>query len=169
MLGLIKYQHNSFHYKKTVNGKSREWKNYELKFSDKWINLPRSGNKNSWKDFFVTNKNRKNCSRNPVGVKMLKMKTHFLNVIWSAIDNFTYAPKNEITFVSYFRRYENLYHTDCANWADFKKKLGIFEHTKIANYILPKKTSNLTFTESVQLLTELFRPKMSPFHKSGNA
>ena len=35
--------------------------------------------------------------------------------IWSAIDNFTYAPEDEITFASYFRRYEDLYNTDSAN------------------------------------------------------
>ena len=43
------------------------------------------------------------------------------NVIWSAIDNFTYASEDEITFASYFRRYKDLNNTDCANWADFKK------------------------------------------------
>ena len=43
------------------------------------------------------------------------------NAIWRAIDNFTYAPEDEITFASYFRRYEDHYNTNCANWADFEK------------------------------------------------
>ena len=34
------------------------------------------------------------------------------NAIWSAIDNFTYASEDEITFASYFRRDEDLYNTD---------------------------------------------------------
>ena len=90
--------------------------------------------------------------------------------IGSAINNFTYAPENEITFASYFRRHEDLYNTDCTNWANFKKvrlllrKLGAVEHTRFVNYILVKKTSDLTFTETVQLLTELFSPKTSLSH-----
>ena len=57
------------------------------------------------------------------------------------------------------------------NWADSKKvrallrKLGTTEHTKFVNYILPCKTSELTFTETVKLLTKLFRLKTSLFHK----
>ena len=94
------------------------------------------------------------------------------NAIWSAIDNFTYAPRDEITFVSYFRRCKDLYNTDCRNWADFKKvrllliKLGAVEHTKFI--YCPKKTSDLTFSEAVQLLTELFSPQ-KVFIKDGNA
>ena len=30
------------------------------------------------------------------------------NAIWSAIDNFIYIPQDEITFTSYFRRYDDL-------------------------------------------------------------
>ena len=62
------------------------------------------------------------------------------NAIWSAVDNFTYAPEDEITFASYFGRYEDLYNTNCANWANSKKvhlllrKLKTVEHTKFVNY-----------------------------------
>lgn len=93
------------------------------------------------------------------------------NAVWSAIDNFTYSPDEDKTFASYFRRYEDLYKIDCENWADFKKvrlllrKLGTTEHTKFVDYILPRKTSDLTFSEAVKLLTELFSPKTSLFHK----
>ena len=57
------------------------------------------------------------------------------------------------------------------NWVDSKKvrlllqKLGTTEHNKFMNYILPCKTSELTFTEAVKLRTELFSPKTSLFHK----
>ena len=43
------------------------------------------------------------------------------DAIWSATDNFTYDPEDEIIFVSYFRKYEDLFKTDCANLANFKK------------------------------------------------
>ena len=39
------------------------------------------------------------------------------------------------------------------------------KHTKFMNYILPRKTSELTFTEVVKLLKEIFRLKTSLFHK----
>ena len=69
------------------------------------------------------------------------------NTILNAIDNFIYALEEGITFSLYFRRYEDLYNTDCANWDDFKKvcllsKLGTVEYTTFGNYILPKKNSN---------------------------
>ena len=68
------------------------------------------------------------------------------NAIWSAIDDFSYAPEDEIKFDSYFRRYEDLYITECANWTDFKKvsllrKWGTVEHIKFVSYIKKKKTA----------------------------
>ena len=39
------------------------------------------------------------------------------------------------------------------------------EHDKLVDYILPQETSDLTFTETVKLLTELFSPKASLFLK----
>ena len=40
------------------------------------------------------------------------------NTNWSAIDNFIYHLDEAITVASYFKRFEDLYATDCANWAD---------------------------------------------------
>ena len=57
------------------------------------------------------------------------------------------------------------------NWAESLKvrllfrKLGTTKHTKFMNYILPRKISELTFTEVVKLLKEFFRLKNSLFHK----
>ena len=65
------------------------------------------------------------------------------NAIWTAIETFTYAPDEDISFESYYRRYEDLYSTDCATWTDSKKvrlllrKLGTTEHTRFVDYILP--------------------------------
>ena len=93
------------------------------------------------------------------------------NTLWSVIENFSYSSEEDVTFASYFRRYEDLYKTDCENWSDSKKirlllsKLCTTEHTKFINYILPRKTWELTFTEVVELLMEFFSPKISLFHK----
>ena len=91
------------------------------------------------------------------------------NVIW--IENFSYSPEEEVTFMRYFKTYEDLYTTDCVNWSDSKKArlllgiLGTTEQTKFINYILPRKASELTFADAVELLMELFSPKKSFFHK----
>ena len=66
---------------------------------------------------------------------------------------------------------EDIYITDCADWTDAKKvwlllrKLETVEHNFV-DYILPKKkTCDLGFLETVQLLSELFSSKTSLFHK----
>ena len=100
-------------------------------------------------------------------------KTNFLfrrTPIWSAIENFAYSPKEDVTFASYFWRYEVLYKTDCGNWSNSKKsrllsKFCTTEHTKFENYILLRKTCELTFTEAVELQIEHFSPKTLLFHK----
>ena len=43
------------------------------------------------------------------------------DAIENAIAEFNYMPEEEVTFSSYFRRYEDLYKVDCANWSDHKK------------------------------------------------
>ena len=66
-----------------------------------------------------------------------------LDAIVNAIAEFNYMPEENVTFSSYFRRYEDLYKTDCVNWSDHKKvrlmqrKLNCVEHAKFTNYILP--------------------------------
>ena len=45
------------------------------------------------------------------------------------------------------------------------QKLGTVEHNKFVDYILPRKTCELGFLETVKLLSELFTSKTSLFHK----
>ena len=91
--------------------------------------------------------------------------------VLNTINNFIYCPESNQTFATNFRRYEDLSNIDCCNWSDQKKvclllsKLGAAEHDKFVDYILPPKTSDLMFTEAVKLLTKLFSPKTSLFHK----
>ena len=92
------------------------------------------------------------------------------NTIWRAIENFSHSPEEDVTFALCFKRCEDLYTTDCANWSNSGKvrrllrKLGTIEYTKFINYILSRKASELTFSEAVKLLMELFSPKTSLFH-----
>ena len=43
------------------------------------------------------------------------------NAVWNALETFSYAPDKDKTFESYYRRYEDIYITDCADWTDVKK------------------------------------------------
>lgn len=63
------------------------------------------------------------------------------DAIVNTITEFHYLPEKELTFSSNFRRYEDLYKTDCANGFDDKTvrllltKLGTVGHTKFVIYI----------------------------------
>ena len=82
--------------------------------------------------------------------QMLTSKKNFKNpkiqvffshdAIKNVIAEYNCMPE-EVIFSSYFRRYENLYKTDCSNLPGHKlglvlRKLGTVEHTKFVNYIL---------------------------------
>ena len=90
--------------------------------------------------------------------------------IWNAIDNFHYEQEEDKSFAAYYRRYEDFFSTDCKNWSDQKtrqllRKLETTEHNKFVDFILLRKTLELSFDEAVKLLTELFSPKTSLVHK----
>ena len=85
------------------------------------------------------------------------------NAKWNAVETFIYALDEDKTFQAYYRRYEDIYITDCADakkvWLQLRK-LGTVEHNKFVDYILPKKPCELDFLETVKLLSELFSSKM---------
>ena len=93
------------------------------------------------------------------------------DTIWKAIDNFHYEQEEDKSFTAYYRSYKDFFSIDCKNWSDQKKtrlllsKLETTKHNKFVDFILPRKTSELSFDETVKLLTELFSPKTSLFHK----
>ena len=43
--------------------------------------------------------------------------------------------------------------------------MGTTEHNRFVDFILPKKTTNLDFSNTTKLLTKLFRPNTTLFHK----
>ena len=45
------------------------------------------------------------------------------------------------------------------------RKLGTTEHNRFVDFILPKKTTYLDFSETIKLLSELFGPNTTLFHK----
>ena len=87
------------------------------------------------------------------------------------METFIYLPEEDETFEASFRRYEDLFTVDCEDWTNAKKvrlllrKLGTTEYSKFVDYILPKKTSELEFSEAVKLLSDLFSPNLTLFHK----
>ena len=93
------------------------------------------------------------------------------STVLNTINDFIYCPESNQTFATYLKRYEDLYNIDCSIWSVQRKvclllsKLVAAEHDKFVDNILPQKTSDLTFTETVKLLTELFSPKTPFFHK----
>ena len=93
------------------------------------------------------------------------------NAVWNALETFFYAPDEDKTFETYYRRYEDIYITDCANWTDAKKSEATSTKARnsgtqqVRRLYLTKKTCELGFLETVKLLSELFSSKTSLFLK----
>ena len=43
------------------------------------------------------------------------------NAVWNALETFSYAPDEDKTFEAYYRRCEDIYINDCADWNDAKE------------------------------------------------
>ena len=71
------------------------------------------------------------------------------NVMWNALETFSYAPDEDKTFEAYYRRYEDIYITDSANWTDAKKSSATFTKARncgtqrVRRLYLTKKKKNL--------------------------
>ena len=91
--------------------------------------------------------------------------------IYKSIETFEYVPENEKKFEAINWRYEDIFNVDCEEWPWEKKvglllrKLGTTEHNRFVGFILPKKTTDLEFSEIIKLLSELFGPNTTLFHK----
>ena len=76
--------------------------------------------------------------------------------MWNELETFSYALDEDKTFEAYYRRYEDINITDCADWTDAKKvrlllrKLGTVEHNKFVDYILPKKKKHPELATAVE-------------------
>ena len=72
------------------------------------------------------------------------------NAVWNALEIFSYVPDEDKTFEAYYRRYQDIYITDSADWTDAKKSPAT--STKASNsgtqqvrrlYLTKKKKKNL--------------------------
>ncbi|CAH8637620.1 unnamed protein product [Dicrocoelium dendriticum] len=83
---------------------------------------------------------------------------------------FHYDADAGITFVSWFQKYEDMFRVDFANFTAEKKirlmlrKLGAAEQEKFTNFILPKKSTDLSFDEVVAILSQIFGEQTSLFN-----
>ena len=74
-------------------------------------------------------------------------------------------------FEAFYRRYEDIFNVDCEKWPSKKKvrlllrKLGTTEYNRFVDFILSKKTTDLDFSETIKLLSKLFGPNTTLFHK----
>ena len=55
------------------------------------------------------------------------------NAMWNALETFSNAPDKDKTFEAYYRRYEDIYITDCADWSDAKKSGYFYESSELWN------------------------------------
>ena len=74
-----------------------------------------------------------------------------------------------MTFPAYFRRYETIFSKRCLLWSDKEKvtlllqKLGSQENTKYTNLILPRKSEEISFDETIKTLSRIFNERDSLF------
>ncbi|XP_029654256.1 uncharacterized protein LOC115227624 [Octopus sinensis] len=90
--------------------------------------------------------------------------------ILNSIMEFSYAPEEGITFAMYYRRYKEIFKEDCKTWSDEVKvrlllhKLASSECEQHCSFILPKKSCEIFFQETIKLLSDIFGDKTSFFN-----
>ena len=57
--------------------------------------------------------------------------------MWNALEIFSYESDEDKTFEAYYRRYEDIYITDCDDWTDAKKSPAT--STKARNWVTQQK------------------------------
>ena len=79
----------------------------------------------------------------------------------NSVGEFIYK-QEEVTFDAFFRRCKSIFEKYCEKWPHGKKmrlllgKFGAAEHIKYVNFILLKHTGEVTFQETIQILTKIF-------------
>ena len=94
--------------------------------------------------------------------------------MWNVLETFSYTPDEDKTYEAYYRKYDDIYITDCADWTDAKNSMATSTKARncrtqqVRRLYLIKQTCELGFLETVKLLSELFSSKTSLFTKDGN-
>ena len=85
----------------------------------------------------------------------------------SSITEFLFDPVANVTFDSWYKRYEDLFNVDLSEQDDAWKvrlllqKLGPVEHERYTNFILPKNPKDVSFVDTVNTLTQIFGEQSS--------
>ena len=86
------------------------------------------------------------------------------------ITEFTYDAENGYTFNARFLRWHDSFQHEFPdkddNWKErlLIRKLGTKENQRFVNFILPKRPSDLTFTETIAIQTNIFGEQQSLFN-----
>nr|CAH8866294.1 unnamed protein product [Trichobilharzia regenti] len=90
--------------------------------------------------------------------------------ISNSISEFNYDPISGLVFDAWFNRYEDVFRIECYMFDDAAKvrlllrKLGTVEHNRYVNFILPKNPRELSFDETVTVLSQIFGEQSSMFN-----
>lgn len=90
--------------------------------------------------------------------------------IANSICEFNYDSESGIIFNSWFHRFEDIFRVECSNLDDAAKvrlllrRLGTREYNKYVNFILPQNPRDLSFNETVQILSKIFGEQSSLFN-----
>ena len=90
--------------------------------------------------------------------------------IINSVGEFINKPEGEVTFKAYFRRYDSIFEKDCEKLPDEKKvrlllgRFGAAEHKKYVNSFLSRQPGEVTFWETIQILTKIFGEQISLFN-----
>lgn len=87
------------------------------------------------------------------------------------IAEFSFDPDNDVTFGSWFQRYESLFEEDAGKLDDAAKvrlllrKLDTPSHSRYVNYILPTLPKDVSFADTIATLKKIFGAQTSTFNK----
>ncbi|CAH8481356.1 unnamed protein product [Schistosoma rodhaini] len=106
---------------------------------------------------------------NKNGLTDVSAKSH-ADCIIDSIHEFHFDGVAGVTFESWYKKYEDVFNVDLETFDDAAKvrvllrKLGTIEHERYTNYILPKNPRDISFEETVKILSQIFGEQSSLFN-----
>ncbi|XP_040175263.1 uncharacterized protein K02A2.6-like [Anopheles arabiensis] len=94
-----------------------------------------------------------------------------MDALASSISEFRYEAELDVTFSAWFSRYDDLFKQDASRLDDAVKvrllvrKLGTTEHSRYTSFILPRVPRDVSFQDTVSILSSLFGRAESLFSK----
>lgn len=92
-----------------------------------------------------------------------------MDLLANSLTEFFFDPQSKVTFGTWYERYEDVFTVDAANMDDAAKvrlllrKLDPNSHSQYIHFILPKKPSENTFEQTVEILKTMFGEPESLF------